>query len=135
MKHIEDILKEKGVYMGKTKGDSMLPMLEEGKDTVVIIPPVFPLKRLDVPLYKRDGKYVLHRIVRVGKNGYTTCGDNRVFLEKGVREEQIIGVLCGFYHGGRYIDCKSREYIAYSKKICRQWIWRVIKRIFEKLKR
>ena len=109
MKNIEKTLKEKGVYIGKTAGNSMRPLIEEDKDTVVIVPPEFPLKKLDVPLYKRGGKYVLHRIVHVGKNSYITCGDNCVRFERGITPDKIVGVLCGFYHNGKYVDCKSED--------------------------
>ena len=44
-------------------GTSMMPMLRNGIDSVVIIPVSRPLKKGDIPLYKRDnGKYVVHRI-------------------------------------------------------------------------
>lgn len=45
----------------------MFPMVMEGKDTVIIVPPEFPLKKYDVPVYRRDGHYTMHRIVKVTK--------------------------------------------------------------------
>ena len=35
---IEDVLKEKGVYIGPTVGVSMLPMLKNRRDTIVVKP-------------------------------------------------------------------------------------------------
>ena len=53
-----------------TVGDSMEPMLRNRKDTIIIEPVHGRLKRYDLPLYRRpDGKYVLHRILHVKKNG------------------------------------------------------------------
>ena len=37
------------------QGDSMYPMLISGRDSVVIELPVFPLKKYDVPVYRRGG--------------------------------------------------------------------------------
>ena len=59
---IEDGLLEKGVYIGPTVGVSMLPMLKNRRDTIVVRPKTEKLKRLDVALYKRGTAYILHRV-------------------------------------------------------------------------
>ena len=95
------------------KGISMLPMLREGKDSVVLSPLPARLKRYDIPLYLRqDGTYVLHRIVELGDT-FTCLGDNQFVLEPGVTREQMIGVVTGFYREGRYHSVKSLPYRMY----------------------
>ena len=48
------------------RGISMQPMLRNGQDSVVLSPVNKPLKKYDLPLYRRpDGQFVLHRIVAV----------------------------------------------------------------------
>ena len=48
-------------------GISMLPMLREGRDSVVLSPAPERLRRYDLPLYRRDnGAYVLHRVAEAG---------------------------------------------------------------------
>ena len=47
MSEIETILREKGVYITTTEGDSMYPMLTTGTK-VMVQKPVFPLKKFDV---------------------------------------------------------------------------------------
>ena len=92
---IEEQLAVNGRIMYHVNGDSMLPLLKQGRDAAVIVAvkPGQRLKKYDVPLYKRaNGQYVLHRILKVGKDSYTTCGDNRYFAESGVKDENIIGV-------------------------------------------
>ncbi|MBQ9097328.1 MAG: S24/S26 family peptidase [Clostridia bacterium] len=132
MKSIEKILEEEKVFVGVTQGDSMYPMLVSGRDRVVISPPVFPLKKYDVPLYKRYGHYTLHRIVKVTKHGkYIICGDNRTHLEMNVTEKDIIGVLTAFYRDDKYVECTDKEYIRYSKKVCRSLPWRRMKEILK----
>ena len=113
---LEESLKEKGIYVTVTKGDSMNPMLVEGRDRVVVIPPKFPLKKYDVPVYRKMGHYTMHRIVKVTKNGYIICGDNRGNLEKNVKKEDIVGMLDGIYQGERFISRTDKEFLEYGKK-------------------
>lgn len=129
MNGIEKALTEDKLFIGKTQGDSMYPMLVSGRDCVVVKPPVFPLKQYDVPVYRRDGHYTMHRIVKVTRKGYIICGDNRTHLERDITDRDIVGVLAAFYHDGKFVECTDKEYIRYSKKICRNLPVRRIKQL------
>ncbi len=99
------------------KGTSMLPMLRQGVDSVVLSPLQGKLKKYDLPLYqRRDGSFVLHRIVKAGKT-YTCIGDNQFQLEHGVRHEQMIGVVTAFYRDKKRWEISSAWYWLY----CRLW--------------
>ena len=99
------------------RGTSMLPMLRQGIDSVVLSPLPAKLKKYDIPLYKRDnGQFVLHRIVKVDEN-YTCVGDNQFCLEKGIRHDQMIAVVTEFYRENRRISVNSLSYKVY----CRLW--------------
>lgn len=99
------------------RGISMLPMLRQGKDTVTLSPITAPLKKYDLPLYRRDdGKFVLHRIVAVGED-YSCIGDNQYYLESGLRHDQMIAVVSKFKRGKRVISVNSLWYKLY----CRFW--------------
>lgn len=65
----EEQIRKHGYLVYRNVGDSMLPILRQGKDLMVISrKPEDRLKKYDVPLYKRDnGQYVLHRILKVRK--------------------------------------------------------------------
>ena len=102
--HIEDALNEKGVYVSTTSGVSMYPMLRNRRDTIIVKPPTAPLKKYDVPLYRRGDDYVLHRIIGKDDKGYIICGDNCINKEYGITENQIIGVLVGFYRDGNEVN-------------------------------
>lgn len=118
----EEQLAEHGKLMYHINGDSMLPLLRQGRDVAVITAktPNERCKLFDVVLYKRDsGQYVLHRIVKVKKNGYVICGDNRYYCEKGITDRHIIGVLGGVVRDGVYESACSQEYMGYIKKRCR----------------
>lgn len=65
---IEEGLAINGYYISTIVGDSMMPMLRNRRDTVKIVPAETPLKKYDLPLYRRPtGECVLHRIVKVKK--------------------------------------------------------------------
>ena len=133
MKGIEKSLKEDRIFIGKTQGDSMYPMLISGRDCVIIEPPIFPLKKYDIPVYRRNGHYTMHRIVKVTSKGYIICGDNRTYLEKDITDKDIIGVLSAFYHNGKFIKCTDEAYIRYSKKVCRKLPMRIIKNLLKRI--
>ena len=99
------------------RGTSMLPMLRQGKDQVVLSPLPEKLKKYDLPLYQRkNGQFVLHRIVLVGET-YTCVGDNQFQLEPGIRRDQVIAVVTAFTRNGREIPVTNFGYRCY----CRFW--------------
>lgn len=118
---IREKLESDGEVSFTVSGTSMQPMVYNRKDTVTIKKAKLPLKKYDVPFYQRDnGQYVLHRIVKVQKDGNYTCrGDNQDFNEPDVRNDQIIGVLTAFERNGKkvFVD-KSLKYKLY----CRLWM-------------
>lgn len=112
---IEDVLEHDGVYVGTTAGVSMWPMLRNRRDTIVVERPTGRLKRFDVVLYRRGDAYVLHRVVDVQPHSYTILGDNCLALERGVRDEQVIGVLTGFFRGSKRVNMDGAAYRAYVR--------------------
>ena len=98
-------------------GVSMMPLLREEIDSVVLSPVSGRLKKYDLPLYKREnGHYVLHRIIDVGES-YTCMGDNQFVPEPGIHHSQILGVVTGFYRGDKKHDVREPGYRLY----CRLW--------------
>ncbi len=115
-KKIEDILSEEGFYIGRVSGHSMEPMLKCDSDSVVIVPASEGLKKYDVALYRSGEKYILHRVVKVLPESYIMCGDNCDFLERGITDEDIIGVLIEVLRGDERIKLDSRRYRAYCRR-------------------
>ena len=110
------------------KGISMLPMLRQGRDSVVLAKAPEKLKKYDIPLYQRhDGKYVLHRIVKV-ENNYTCIGDNQLIEEKNVEHCQIIAYVTAFYRDNKRYSINNPIYKAY----CCLWVNSKKLRIFFK---
>jgi len=135
VKDIRKILDENGVYVSKTVGNSMEPMLVEGRDTVIVKKPVFPLKKFDIPVYVRKDHYTMHRIVKVTKSGYVICGDNRPDKEYDITDDKIVGILDGFYQGDKYIQCGGKEDMEYAKRACRTYPIRAFRHFVFKVKR
>ena len=97
-----------------TAGTSMLPMLRDRKDTVVLRKIDRKLKKYDLPLYKRaDGSFVLHRIVGKGRDGYKMSGDNHLEIEYPVTDGQMIAVVSAYIKDGKRIPVDSPGYKIY----------------------
>ena len=95
------------------KGTSMLPMLRQGIDSVLLSPAPEKLKKYDLPLYRRDnGQFVLHRIVKVGGT-YTCIGDNQFDYELYIRPDQVVALVTVFWRGNRSIVVTALPYRIY----------------------
>lgn len=111
----EQELDKKGILVYTNKGNSMYPLIRQGKDVLIIKKANRRLKKMDVPLYKRkSGQYVLHRIIKVNENDYVLRGDNTYYYETGIRDDQILGVLSGVIRSGKEISVDSFGYKLYS---------------------
>ena len=92
------------------RGISMLPMLRQGKDSVVLSRIDGEPKKYDVVLYQRaSGQYVLHRLVGV-KDGYVFLGDNQFDHEYGRERSQMIACVSSFCRGNKEISVNSLPY-------------------------
>jgi signal peptidase I len=111
---IEEELTAHGVYYATTEGDSMAPLFRNHESVVCFRPLKGRLSRFDVPLVRReDGHCVMHRIVKVCKDGYITRGDNRRKNDAFVPENEVIAVMDGYYEGENYIPTADRRYRRY----------------------
>ncbi len=111
---IRAVLDSGGEFRLYPRGTSMLPLLRQGIDSVVLVKPNKNLKKGDIPFYIRsDGKYVLHRIVKARNDCYTLCGDNQTALEEGITDENIIGVVSKIYRGNKVITTNNIPYKIY----------------------
>ena len=115
---IEETLKGGGTFEIAVKGTSMLPLLVEGRDTVVLGAVSGPLEKDDIPFYRRtDGAYVLHRVRKAENGTYTMCGDNQWVEETGVSHSQIVGKAVSIRRKGREFSVTAKRYRFY----CALW--------------
>ena len=109
------------------KGNSMWPTLKNQSQSVIIGAKKERLNEFDVALYVRgQNKFVLHRVLKVLPDGYLTCGDSQFVLEK-VDEDQIFGVMLGFYRGKKFVDSKDPKYLKKIKKWYKRKTYRKIR--------
>ena len=133
----EEVLAKNGKLVYTNVGDSMMPLIRQDKDLLIIEPVHGRLKKYDVPLYKRDsGQYVLHRILKVRQEDYVICGDNRWQKEYGITDKHIIGVLTGVVRNGKTIPVTDKKYLLYVHVWCDFFPVRaVLVRVRNKLKK
>lgn len=83
----------------RVKGYSMMPLLRNGKDEVVVGPyDKEELKLFDVILFRQTDRYVLHRIIQKRDSRYLMQGDG----------------VCRFYE-----ECEDTDIIGVVRKVCR----------------
>ncbi len=119
------------------KGQSMMPLIHQGRDSVVLKKPPEILKKYDIVLYRRDnGQFVLHRVIGMG-NDYIMCGDNQWQREKNIKHEQICAVATAVIRKGKRIETNCISMKLYSRcwvllqsinGICHA-VWRKIKKL------
>ena len=133
----EEQLAQNGKLIYTNKGDSMMPLIKQDRDLLIIKPVQGRLKKYDVPLYKRDtGQYVLHRILKVRRDDYVICGDNRWSKEYGITDRHIIGVLTAVIRKGKEVSVNDWKYRAYVHLWCDLFLVRApIVYVVNKLKR
>ncbi len=107
--NFEEELKKYGRLIYPNVGVSMMPLLRQHRDLMIIEPTKGKCQKYDAVLYRREnGQYVLHRILKVRENDYVICGDNCYTCEYGITDKHILGVLTGFVRDGKtyYVDNK-----------------------------
>lgn len=106
----------------KPNGISMLPFIEGGKESVTICQYNGGAKKFDIVFYRRsDGKYVMHRIVKITPSGYGVCGDNQWWVES-VSDESIFAIVSEVENkkmqGLRYsLYCRSLSFRRFVKHV------------------
>ena len=118
---IKETLDQGGTFSLTITGTSMYPFIVGGRDKVTLSPLPEKLKKNDLPLYRRaNGAFVLHRIVKVCKDGtYTCCGDHQWWLEKNLRRDQMIGLATEYVRKGKKLTNKNVLYRMYRTF----WTW------------
>ena len=116
----EEILETHGKLVYRNVGTSMMPLLRQNRDLMIIEKrPQGRLKKYDAVLYKsKNGKYILHRILKVRKDDYIICGDHCIHREFGVKDSHILGILTGIVKDGKTIRVIDKKYLFYVHLWC-----------------
>lgn len=130
MEQLIEKLNKDGFVVTSIEGNSMRPLLKENKDRV-IIEKTDDLHKLDIVLYKKDNKYLLHRLLKIDNNTLYLRGDNTLALEK-IDINDVKGVLKSYYHLNSYIQINKYTNYKYYYLSLLTYPFRLIK---AKLKR
>lgn len=110
-------LSEHGQAYVRVTGMSMWPLLRHLRDGVIIVPPG-RVRAGDIVLFdRRNGRYALHRVIRVTGNSFSMAGDNQRHMETGLPLEQVVGVVTEIDRGGRRISCRNFFLEIYSRAL------------------
>ena len=110
----EQVLIQKGFFATTVVGTSMLPMLKERRDTVVVKPLNAPPKKYDVVLFRRDGQLVLHRVVGRKDDHFLIRGDNCIGCDRAT-QAQILGKMTSFTRKGKQRNANSLLWRHYGR--------------------
>ena len=145
---LRDELSEGRCVISFTSGVSMEPLLHDKKKknaTHVLIEPVKGVCKVgDMPLAQMsDGRYILHRIIRVDRKQdkvfYVTRGDHCIGCEC-VPQESVVGVVSEIYYKNKTVKVTDSGYQRYVKiwmrlfpfrkflKRCRNFLGRIYRR-------
>ena len=132
---IKEVVGSGGEFELYPKGTSMLPLIREKKDSVILISPE-TIKKGDIAFYIRDdGTFTLHRVVKVKNDIFTMCGDNQFVLEDGIRKNQIFAKVKSIKRDGVVFEANDKIYKKYLKKLPRMRFKRKARSFLSKIKR
>lgn len=106
----------------RLKGNSMFPLLRNGKDVVILEKcPVESLKPMDVVLFLYRGKHVLHRIIRREGERLLIQGDGSIVAKEECTVDDVVGKVVQICRpSGKVLSVDS-------------WQWRITSRLWRGL--
>ncbi len=113
---IREVVSSGGDVAIIASGTSMEPFIRDKKDKITLRKPQGSLKKGDVPFYKRkNGQFVLHRIIGRDENGYILRGDNQWVKEYGVTDGDVLAALVSVEKNGKVhsidgVYCRSYRF-------------------------
>ena len=106
----------------RLKGNSMFPLLRNGKDVVVLEKcPADSLQPMDVVLFRYQGKHVLHRIIRREGERLLIQGDGSMVAKEECTVDDVVGKVVQICRtSGKVLSVDS-------------WKWRLPSRLWRSL--
>ena len=126
---IGDLLSEGKEVLMTPKGFSMLPFIHSDRDSVTLERVSGPLSVGDIVLFRYKGKYIMHRIYAIGKDGITLMGDGNLNVMEHCTASDVIGIVTGLTKGnGRRIK-PGKARVWRTLKPLRRWLLAIYRRI------
>lgn len=104
----------------RAKGTSMEPFIHGDKDTLLLAP-VETLHKGDIVLARiSEGRYILHRIIRISGEQIILMGDGNLFKTEECSISDIYGIaVTAIRHG------EERSLISFKSRLCAK-AWRML---------
>ena len=96
----------------RLKGNSMYPLLRNGKDVVVLGKcPAESLQPMDVVLFRYRGKHVLHRIIRRKGERLLIQGDGSMVAKEECTVDDVVGKVTSVHRpSGKTVSVESWQW-------------------------
>lgn len=104
----------------RAKGNSMEPFIHDDKDTLLLAP-VEALRTGDIVLARiSEGRYILHRIIKISGGQITLMGDGNLFKTEECSISDIYGIAVTAIRYG-----EERSLISFKSRLCAK-AWRML---------
>ena len=113
----------------KVQGTSMRPFLYSGRDTVILIKFAERPCTGDIVVYRKNGYYIMHRVISVEEETFTALGDNQRTPDRLIPISDIRAKVVGAVRDGRKISPSSAVWKFYSKIYINQNIRKTLTKI------
>ncbi len=128
LSQVEEFLREGREVILRARGNSMLPFIRDGRDSVVLHSCDDPQVG-DIVLVKLPGRYVMHRIIRHDGEIYTMMGDGNIRGTESFTREDVLGKVTGIIRGeGREIKPGKGRLWHFLLPV-RRWILAIYRRL------
>ena len=135
MPEYEELLRSGAELPLIVSGESMLPFLRPGRDTVFLKSASGQLGRGEIAFYRRfDGAYVLHRVVRAEEGKYWFLGDAQIRVEGPLPASCVFACVTAVRRGKRLIRPGDPVWRFFTGPWLRMMRWRPhLLKIYRKL--
>ncbi len=133
---VAEFIKEGRRVTIRVRGNSMNPYLVDRRDEVVLSPFTVDDLQVGAVILARvvDGRFILHRIVKVKDGEITMMGDGNWRGTECTDPEDVLGLVTSVVRKGKTVNCTSLYWKAYSRtwmimRPLRRWLLAVWRRI------
>lgn len=112
---VANLVSEGGSVTLKTKGNSMLPFIRGGQDSVILVKSD-EIKLYDIVLAEvSNNHYVLHRVIDINGNQLTLMGDGNLKGCEKCSTENVIAIAVEVVGNGKRYYCRNEQHIREAK--------------------
>lgn len=127
---LESLLDEGRDVTMTPKGNSMLPFIKGGKDSVKLTVPKAPLEVGDIVLAKVGERFIMHRVFAVDGDALTLMGDGNIAGKEHCSTSDVMGLVTEIHKKGDRVVIPGKARLWRFLRPVRRYILAVYKRVF-----